>query len=383
MRLVYVIPGLDRSGGAEQAVAAMAAPFAERGVRLDVVTLTGRDDLAAVVEQAGGSVIDVGPGSVPQLTVKLRRVIHERRPDLVHTTLFDADIPGRLAARAAGVPVVSSLVNVAYGPEQRANPAIRAWKLEGARRADQASARLVRRFHALSSHVAVVMGDRLAIPADKIDVIPRGRDDQVLGEPTPERRAATRRLLDIDADQPLVIAAARHEFQKGLDVLVRAWPAIRAAEPTAQLRLAGRAGNQSDEIERLIADLGADSGIVDLGSRADVADLMGAADAWVVPSRWEGLGSVLIEAMALGTPVVATEVGPIPEVVGAGWARLVGPEDPHALAEAVLATIRQAATERDNRAEIARRRYQSTFTLDRVADAMVAFYDRALGERSP
>ena len=190
MHLLYVIPGLDRSGGAEQAVAAMAAPLVERGVRLDVATLTGRDDLAGAVERAGGTVVDLGPGSLRHHTMALHRLIGARQPDLVHTTLFDADVPGRLAARWAGVPVVSSLVNVAYGPEQRANPALRPWKLEAARRVDQVTARIPRRFHALSSHVATVMGERLSIPRDRIDVIPRGRDATLLGEPTPERRAA-------------------------------------------------------------------------------------------------------------------------------------------------------------------------------------------------
>jgi glycosyltransferase involved in cell wall biosynthesis len=122
--------------------------------------------------------------------------------------------------------------------------------------------------------------------------------------------------------------------------------------------------------------------VVDLGSRSDVPDLMIAADAYVVPSRWEGLGSVLIEAMALGAPVVASAVGPIPEVVGSGWARLVPADDPLALSEGILATVRQPAEERDRRAEVARRRFETTFTVDHVADAMVEFYERALHPRS-
>ena len=86
--------------------------------------------------------------------------------------------------------MVSSLVNVAYGPEQRANPALVAWKLEAARWADRLSALGVRRFHALSPHVAEVMGPRLGIPAARIDVIPRGRDAAALGEPGPRAAAS-------------------------------------------------------------------------------------------------------------------------------------------------------------------------------------------------
>ena len=60
---------------------------------------------------------------------------------------------------------------------------------------------------------------------------------------------------------------------------------------------------------------------------------MVAADVFVVPSRWEGFGSILVEAMALGTTLVASDVGPVPDVVGSGWARLVPPDQAAPLAD--------------------------------------------------
>ena len=77
------------------------------------------------------------------------------------------------------------------------------------------------------------MGPRLGIRPDHIDVVPRGRDAARLGRPGAERRNSVRRSLGVDASTPLVVAAARHEYQKGLDVLVRAWPSIREGAPTA------------------------------------------------------------------------------------------------------------------------------------------------------
>ena len=383
VHILYLIPGLDGSGGAERAVAALAGPYQQRGVQLDVVTFNGRDGLAGEVEAAGATVLTLPAASMPKLAIEVRGLVRARRPDLVHTTLFDADLPGRVGARLGGVPVVSSLVNVAYGPEQRANPALTTWKLEVARAADRGTAKLARRFHALSAHVATVMGRRLGIPADHIDVVPRGRDAGLLGEPSEQRRASVRAALGVDASCPLVVAAARHEYQKGLDVVIRAWPEVRRAEPGARLLIGGRRGSETALLERLIAEqragVGSDPGIEMIGARDDVPDLLGAADAFVVPSRWEGLGSILVEAMALGAPVVASDVGPIPEVVGESWGRLVPPDDPPALAAAVVATLRQSPDERLRRAAVARHRFSSRFTLDAVADAMVAFYARALG----
>jgi len=363
----------------------MAGPYRDRGVQLDVVTFTGRDGLAAELEAAGATVLSVPGGSVPKVALELRGLVRSRRPDLVHTTLFDADLAGRIGGRLGGAPVVSSLVNVAYGPEQRANPALTPWKLEVARAADRSTARLVRRFHALSTHVATVMGPRLGIRPDHIDVVPRGRDAARLGAPGPERRASVRRELGVDDTTPLVVAAARHEYQKGLDVLIRAWPSIRAEMPTARLLIGGRQGNESALLERLIdeqgpdggRERGADGGIELIGPRDDVPDLLCAADAFVVPSRWEGLGSILVEAMALGAPVVATSVGPIPDLAGS-WARLVPADDPSALADAVVATTGQPAAEAARRARVAAQQFEEGYTLDAVADAMVAFYERAL-----
>ena len=97
----------------------------------------------------------------------------------------------------------------------------------------------------------------------------------------------------------------------------------------------------------------------------------------MVPSCWEGLGSILVEAMALWAPVAASAVGPIPDLAGS-WAHLVPPDDPMALADGVVATLRQPDAERSRRARVAARQFDEGYTLDSVADAMVAFYQRAL-----
>ncbi len=385
MRILYLIPSLGRSGGAEQAVAALAGPLTERGVELDVVTLKAESgyagDMVDQVVDDGATVSWLAPAHRLRQIGELRTIVRDRRPDLVHTTLFEADLVGRIGGRAARTPVVSSLVNVAYGPEQRANPALKPWKLEAVRWVDGVTGLGVRRFHALSPHVASVMGRRLRIRPDRIDVIPRGRDPDQLGPADPDRRRRVRIALGIGDDQHLVVAVARHEFQKGLDVLVAAWPNVRAALPRAELRIGGRSGSQTAALEAAAARQGADSGLAWLGGRTDVPDLMVAADAFVVPSRWEGFGSVLVEAMALGTPLVASDIDPVRGVVGSDWARLVPPDRPEALAAAIVETLRQPATETARRAQWARSRFERSYSIGVVADATVAFYERALRSR--
>jgi glycosyltransferase involved in cell wall biosynthesis len=377
VRVLYLIDDLDPAG-AERSLAALVVPYRRRGIELDVACVRDVPGIQAELAADGAGVFCVdGPGGRIGRIRRARALIAARRPEIVHTTLFEADITGRLAA-AAGVPVVSSLVNSAYDVEQAAAPGLRPWKLRAAQLLDAVSARRVVRFHAISRHVADLMAAKLRIARDRVDVIPRGRDPERLGTRDPVRRAAARAALEIPEGTPLVLAAARHEYQKGLDVLVEAFPAVLASAPAARLLIAGRDGHQSPRLRAAAGGLESQGVIRFLGARSDVPDLLCAADVFVAPSRWEGLGSVLLEAMALRAPIVASDLPPIREVVRDGeTARLSPPGAPAALSAAIVATLtdqERAASQ----AAAAYERFLARFTIERVADQMAAFYQRAL-----
>ena len=384
MRLLYVIDSLGRAG-AERSLAAMSPYYLRAGVDLDIAYLTDAQSIRAPFEEAGAKLFSLqGAGGRLGHLRRLRQVIRAREPDLIHTTLFDSDLVGRVAGVATRVPVVTSLVNVAYGPEQLANPDLHRWRVRAVQLTDALSARAVRRFHAISAHVAEIMGARLRIRRDRIDVVPRGRDPRQLGSRDPERRARARRLLGIDTEERLVVAAARHEYQKGLDVLLQAFAGIAGATPGARLVIAGREGSQTAQLMAAIDRLGLEHATRILGPRDDVSDILCAADVFAFPSRWEGLGSVLLEAMALEAPIVASDLGAVREVVG-GEAVLVPPDDPARLAGSISEVLVDPRAA-DVRAKAAKARFLRHFTVERVVEDMLAFYDRALGgpiERSP
>jgi glycosyltransferase involved in cell wall biosynthesis len=380
LRVLYVIDSLV-AGGAERSLLALTPRYAERHIDLEIAYLHDRPGLQTDLIEAGAKLHRLaGAGGRSGWIWRTQRLIARRRPDVVHTTLFEADLAGRIAAAIQRRPVVSSLVNIAYGPEMLLDPSLKPWKVRAARSTDSLTCRLVRRFHAVSDHVAEVMTQRLRIPRERVDVIPRGRDLRVLGSSSPERRARIRGELNLPDDARVLFVAARHERQKGIDIALQAMPMILDVIPDARLLVAGREGNDSPRIRALVTDLRLDEAVTFLGVREDIGGLLCAADVFASPSRWEGFPGAVLEAMAIGTPVIATDLPMVREAIGdERHAWLVPPEHPRELA---LASI-EALTNRSmahERASAAMRRFNDRFTIDRIADQMVAFYRRALAD---
>jgi glycosyltransferase involved in cell wall biosynthesis len=377
VHVLYLIDSL-MPGGAERSLAALAPHLVAGGIRLEVGTLHERPGVQAELLDAGVRLHSLaGPGGRGAWIRRADRLIRDRRPDLVHTTLFEADLAGRVAAARRRTPVVSSLVNVAYGPEQQAGSRVGSLKLGAARLLDVVSARPVVRFHAVSEHVADVMARRLRLPRARIDVVPRGRDPGLLGRRTPERRAQARAGLGVGPEDRVVLAACRHEPQKGLDVLVQAVPHVLGRDPSTRFLVAGRDGRQTPELRALASRLGVEHAVRFLGARSDVYDLLCAADVFVFPSRWEGMPGAVLEAMALEAPIVASDLQPVREAVSDGVsARLVPSDRPDALALAVIQTLEDDAAAA-RRAAVARADFEARFTIGRSAEGMLTFYEHA------
>ena len=308
MHVMHVIDSLH-GGGAETSLLEVVPGLADRGVRTSIVTIVPDDGaLADQVAALGISRRRVLHRDPVGRTRELRDIIRAEQPDVVHTTLFFANLAGRMAARTLRTPVVTTLANQDYGPEHRANSRYGAWTVRAVHGADVATAPLTTRFHAISEDVARVMGRRLRIRSDRVQVVYRGRDPVRLGAPSPERRRQARAALSIGADTPVVLSVGRLDRQKAVETTIRAFRRVVAQIPNAVLLIAGRPGN-ADAVVRAEAERTPSTRL--LGHRTDVPDLMCAADVLSFPSRWEGLGGTLIEAMALRLGIAATDIPPV------------------------------------------------------------------------
>lgn len=374
---IHIVHAIDslHGGGAEISLLEMIPALAARGVRSSIVTLVDDDGaLEARLRTLGVQRVSLKQHSPPGKIIALRELIRADKPDLLHTTLWHSTLTGRFAARTARIPVVTTLANSDYGPEHRANSAYGSWSVRALQSADLLTARLTRRFHAISAEVAKTMGKRLQIPADRMQVVYRGRDPERLGQPTLARRLQVRAALSLGPDTPVVLAVGRLDRQKGVDITVQAFGMVRARFPEAVLLIAGRPGNASEAIDSAMSGV---PGVRLLGHRSDAADLMCAADVLAFPSRWEGLGGTLVEAMALRLPIVASAIAPIAETLGSVDWPLVPPDDPEALATELMAVLSGGAGV-EARRDAGQMRFASTFTLEAAADGMLDFYRKAL-----
>jgi len=371
---MHVIDTLH-GGGAETSILETIPMLASQDIETSIVTLL--DDDGALEQRLRALSVNriklARRGRQAQIR-QLRHLMHTQRPDVVHTSLVHANLLGRIAAWNMPTAVVTSWVSCDYGPEHRATSPHGSIGVRSAHLADLLTARSTDHFHAVSAHVVQVMRRRLRVPREHIHVVYRGRDSARLGTFTKDRRLKVRTALSIAGDVPVVLSAARLDREKGVDTTLEAFRLLHARIPSATLLVAGRPGNVSADVE---ATLQRTPGIRLLGHRADVPDLMCAADVLAFPSRREGLGGTLLEAMALRLGIVASNAGAIPEAIGdVGWP-LVQPDNASALADG-LASVLLDDHASEGKKVAGERRFQTVFTAEAAAAGMARLYRYAV-----
>jgi len=359
-----------RPAGAERVVFELAKGLKRSGHTCTVVSIqpaTGK--VADWLRAEEIKVLDLGVRSRFDLGAKgrLAALLRERTPDLLHTHMFHANVLGRAAAaKIDELAVVSSLHVV----ERRWRP-WRKW-LERARsgRADA--------IVCVSEAVARYAERGMGLSADRLCVIYNGYDPARL-EPTADRNDVLIRL-GVDPESRVVGFLGRLDRQKGPDVLLRACRQFMPRVSEASVLFVG-AGPMERSLKRAARDPLYGRRIHFAGHREDIANLLQCFEVFAFPSRWEGFGLSLLEAMVSGLPIVASRVDSVTELVEDGKsALLVAPENRERLGNSVLWLLNNP--ERASAlGEAARERAADRFGLGPMVDRHIELYRSAVRDR--
>ena len=347
-------------GGAERCLTELAVRADRRRFEPVVYCLAprpgpGRDECVRRLEAASVPVHFLGARGfwhLPRTLWRLRRLLARQRPSVVQTFLFHANILGPLAAGAAGRPSVVSGIRVAEST--------RRWR----QRWERWTGRFVDRHVCVSQGVARFAQQQMGLPAEKLVVIPNGVDLQKF----PARPAADLASFGVRPGQRLITYVGRLDAQKGVDWLLRAAVQFLAQVPQCDLAIVGT-GPEAQRLQQQVAANRLTDRVHFLGWRSDVAEILAASVLLVLPSRWEGMPNVVLEAMASGLPVVATSVEGVEDLLGASAGeQTVAFGETEMLVCKLLALLNDAA----HAAELGhanRRLVEEFFTLERMVSA--------------
>ncbi|GAA5110963.1 hypothetical protein GCM10023320_03300 [Pseudonocardia adelaidensis] len=373
LRILFIVPDLG-TGGAERHVVTLAPALDPARFHVSVVC----------IGEEGGLFPTLAGHGVPARALHSRRrwlhalfglirIMTDEHPDVVITRGYNADTLGRIAA--AFTRVARTVVWVHNAGDITPRGAVRraVYKVLGP---------LTSAYYGVADEQRAYLVEQLGFPESKIEVIENGVDTSLFQPARPGEPARTASALGIPAQGPTIGMLAVLRPEKDHGTALRAMKLVLDEIPDARLVLIGD-GPLRQPLEQLAGELGIAGNVVFAGSRSDVASLFAVVDVALLSSYTECFPLAVLEAMACGVPVVATDVGGLPDMVDDGvTGQLVPPRDPRAMATALIKIMRDPGrTAEMGRA--ARRRVLERFTLERSVRVAGATLLRTAGRERP
>lgn len=329
LHIAHFIPALG-VGGAEKLLITFAAAVQKTPHKMTVVMFHDLEDaelLKPELEALGVSVILVPFRKLINVSQfrALVKLCKEERFDVIHTHLTRANILGALAGYRSGIPVVTSLHNV----NMRSQKHLYHGRLE-----TYLLNYFVDKIIAVGWSTAEAHQKRLH--RKKIEVIPNA----VKYHPNVslDDISCMRQSIGAEPNETALLAVGRLNIQKAYPDMLSAVDIARQTFPNLKLYIAGR-GQLKDELEEEIEQKALGEHVKMLGFVRDIPTLLSSVQIFINSSHWEGMPVSILEAMGAGKPIIATEVGDVPKVVGTDGALLVPPGQPSALASAICSLM--------------------------------------------
>lgn len=367
LRVLHLITTMP-VGGAESLILTTIRELDSQAFTSVICCIQDKGPLGEETERQGIPVVALGrmqrKGFDRRVVGDLVSRIRRERIDVIHCHLHHAALYGRLAARRARIPSVVTVHNV-YAKPKWHRRLLNRWLAKS-------TARVV----AVSAAVGedVLRYDR--IDPERLMVIPNGID--LARAQSALTKEEARQRLGLPPDAQVIGCVGRLEAQKGHRFLLEALAALRTC-PRGLAHPAGNPyplivgdGGELGALRQSVAELGLDDRVRLLGTRRDIADILRALDLFVLPSLWEGLPLALLEAMAAGVPVIASQVGGVGEVLEGGECGVALPAGDIAALSAAIGDLLSDTERRcalgQRGAERVKQRYSAQAMVARLAD---------------
>lgn len=365
VKVLHVIDSLDL-GGAQVVLENLARHANRERFELEVAVMHGRGVFLDRLLATGVPVTSLSshrylPIYLPRLIACMRR----RRFDVVHCHLFGSNLIAKPLATVLGVKV---RINHDHCNDKTTLSSVMRW--------------MDRKMNRLSSHVIAVSESTRAgllqqgIESGRVTTIHNGLDLE-LSCPRPDLRNVMREALDMPMDAFVIGGVGRLVFQKNFPLFVEVAKRVCAKYPQARFVIAGT-GSDESHLREQIASLGLGEKVKLLGFMSDAIRLYSALDGLLLTSRYEGLPMTILEAMACGVPIVASDLDGMREILADGVnAALVRSGDADGFAAAVGELIERPEVARV-RADAALRLVREQYSAEAMARSVEAIYDRYL-----
>ncbi len=370
-KILHIVEDLQ-IGGLEKILASIVLSLDPSKYDPQVWCLTMGGQVADELIKRGISVRILGLNGYYNLLriAALARMMKKEKFHIIHTHGYFAGTFGRLAAILAGVPVIIAHIHSTYYEYGRRNL-------------------LIERFLSLFTDRIICISKAVERFITVNEKIRKEKTRLIYNAVTPpdkllddHMKKNIRASLGLDAGAVVIAVVASLTANKGHGILLTAFRDIFMSHPSVRLLIIGD-GPLREQIEASTRQLMIDQAVVFTGIRKDVFDLLQIADIFVLPTQIrEGLGVALIEAMAVGLPVIGTSIGGIPEVIQEGVnGFLVSPGSTEQLAEAIRMLVDDQAL-RTGMGIRGRQVYEEKFTMSKMTELVETMYDELLYKKS-
>ena len=367
MRILFLATGMGL-GGAETQICDLSARLIELGHEVHIAWLTGQPGLALPSRAKTHSLnIDKTLMGFVQAIVKIKNLYKTIEPDIVHSHMVHANLLARLS-RLTNWPgrnwKYPRLICTAHSPNEGGRLLMWAYRVTDL-------------LTDLTTHVSRQAADSFiakgAVKSDRIIVVPNGVNTNQF-HPDSKAGQTLRAELGL-THQTVIMAVGRLEPPKNHASLIRAFTQVHASQSNCRLVLVGD-GSLRNELVELVANRRLTDAVSFLGIRHDVPALLNAADLFVMPSKFEGFGLAIAEAMATGKLVVATNCGEAAKLLD-GHGIIVPIEDDQALISGLTQALSMSSEERHKLSQSARHQVVEKYSINTAAETWLKLYTQS------